>query len=195
MQLECMYFLHYRKILNKNLTQLYYMQAAFYLAEWCISNKQKILGKNILELGSGVGLTGLTVINFCEPKSYYFSDCHPLVLKTLEENIRLNLIEEKKDNSWKEMLNSDKLEFENSNKAYSTKIFIENLNWEEIKSKVGQIPVDLVIAADILYDSSNFEALASGLKELIYNSVEYAIVVATIRNESTVEKFLNILGK
>lgn len=157
-------------------------------------NKHKLLGKNILELGSGVGLTGLTIVNYCEPKTYYFSDCHPLVLNTLEENVKFNLIDKQKNVCWKEIVSIDGLQLENTNSSKKIKVCIKNLNWEEIKTKVKQIELDLVIAADILYDSSNFEALASGLNEMIHNTVEYAIVVATIRNKSTVDKFLNILG-
>lgn len=180
--------------LRINLFFIHCKQAAFYLAEWCILNKQKILGKNILELGSGVGLTGLTVINFCEPSTYIFSDCHPLVLKTLEENVRFDLIQKPKKTSWKETAWDNELNFENTDPTKKIKVCIKNLNWEEIKLKTKQMQVDLVVAADILYDSSNFEALASGISEMFRYNIESAIIVTTIRNESTIKTFLNILG-
>lgn len=44
----------------------------------------------MLELGSGVGFTGLVICKTCNPKTYVFSDCHHGVLKQLTENIRLN---------------------------------------------------------------------------------------------------------
>ena len=46
----------------------------------------------MLELGSGVGLTGITICRSCSPKRFVFSDCHPRVLQTLEDNVRLNAV-------------------------------------------------------------------------------------------------------
>jgi hypothetical protein len=45
----------------------------------------------VLELGSGVGLTGLCVSLHSKPSSYWFSDCHPAVLCLLQFNILLNV--------------------------------------------------------------------------------------------------------
>ena len=47
--------------------------------------------RNILELGSGLGFTGLGICGVGSPASYAFSDCHDEVLHTLEENILLNV--------------------------------------------------------------------------------------------------------
>ena len=44
----------------------------------------------ILELGSGLGLTGLVISMTCQPKKYIFSDCHEQVLQKLAANIVLN---------------------------------------------------------------------------------------------------------
>ena len=43
-----------------------------------------------MELGSGVGFTGLVICKTCNPKTYIFSDYHHCVLKQLTENIHLN---------------------------------------------------------------------------------------------------------
>ena len=165
------------------------------MAEWCSFNKKEIQGKNVLELGSGVGLTGLTVIKLCEPKIYYFSDCHPIVLRTLEENVRLNLLENKNDILWKEVLSNDRIEVEKINVNANMKVKIMSLKWVDInKLNIEQLKIDIVIAADILYDNSTFESLALGLKELVFKGVCYAIVAVTVRNESTLSEFICILG-
>lgn len=177
---------------------LNFKQAAFHLAEWCVRNKQELERKRVLELGSGVGLTGLTAVNFCAPKTYYFSDCHPTVLKTLEENVRLNLLRKDSKRSWKEVLSNDRIEFEKvaTDKSKEVKVKVINLKWEEIdESRAEQMGIDVVIAADVLYDNSTFDALARGLKQLMCKAVNYAIIAATVRNESTLLDFLNILGK
>jgi len=67
------------------------LKAALALAEWCLSNCKFLHNKHVLELGSGVGLTGLCVSLRCKPSSYWFSDCHPAVLSMLQSNILLNV--------------------------------------------------------------------------------------------------------
>lgn len=44
-----------------------------------------------MELGSGIGFTGLAVCKNCGPASYTFSDCHNQVLCRLASNIHRNL--------------------------------------------------------------------------------------------------------
>ena len=46
----------------------------------------------MLELGSGLGLTGLVISKMCQPNKYIFSDCHEQVLQKLAANIILNYI-------------------------------------------------------------------------------------------------------
>ena len=45
----------------------------------------------MLELGSGLGLTGISMLKQCQCKSYTFTDCHTQVLYLLARNIQLNL--------------------------------------------------------------------------------------------------------
>ena len=47
--------------------------------------------RNVLELGSGLGLTGLSIVKQCHCKSFTFTDCHTQVLYLLARNIQLNL--------------------------------------------------------------------------------------------------------
>lgn len=69
-------------------------QASHFLAKWCSENTSNLQGKVILELGSGLGLTGLAVIQNCQPSSYTFTDVHDAVLKMLLENVNINLSNE-----------------------------------------------------------------------------------------------------
>lgn len=47
--------------------------------------------KKLLELGSGVGLTGISVILSCYPSEYIFTDNHDTVLNLIRENVSTSL--------------------------------------------------------------------------------------------------------
>ncbi len=46
--------------------------------------------RTILELGCGVGLTGLVALHCCRPKSYTFTDSNENVLNKVKENLQIN---------------------------------------------------------------------------------------------------------
>ena len=46
-----------------------------------------LTGKSILELGSGVGLTGVLLAASGLPRHVVCSDCHPRVLEALRRNV------------------------------------------------------------------------------------------------------------
>ena len=43
-----------------------------------------------MELGCGVGLTGLVTLHCCRPKSYTFTDSNEKVLNKVKENLQIN---------------------------------------------------------------------------------------------------------
>ncbi|OXB59265.1 hypothetical protein ASZ78_007786 [Callipepla squamata] len=90
-------------IISQGTTGLVTWDAALHLAEWAAENpavfSNRVLintyftpltFRTVLELGSGVGFTGLAICKTCNPKTYIFSDYHHCVLKQLRENIHLN---------------------------------------------------------------------------------------------------------
>lgn len=147
----------------------------------------------MLELGCGVGLTGMNVISLCSPKQYIFSDYHPAVLDMLCENIKLNFLSSKQcelldicDATSRIKL---QLKYQQSN------VQVVELRWEDIDKYVtkSSSQPDIIIAADILYESNSFASLALGLKRLV-TSNNYAVFAATVRNEDTIAQFLKQLG-
>lgn len=186
-------------IISQGTTGLCTWQAASKLAEWCLMNKSSLMNKKILELGSGIGLTGLTVINTCSPKQYTFSDCHPIVMNLLFKNLVTNFSNRANFEQFSTKENSDEsFEFEGKFNR-QTEVRAVNLKWEEMNNYLidnnDGVP-EVVIAADVLYDSSNFSALANALEILlIHHQCDYAIIAATVRNSNTIRQFLNQLDK
>lgn len=168
------------------------MQAASVLSEWCIENKTKLDGKVILELGSGVGLLGLSVIRTCSPKQYIFTDGHVKVLSLLCRNVITNLTS---DLNMEDVEVNDKLNLRLMHNK--TEVMIKYLLWEDIQRWIRETDIkpDIILAADILFDSSVFAPLVCGLKEILSLHKIQGYIAATVRNESTIDAFFNQLGK
>ncbi|XP_066253405.1 protein-lysine N-methyltransferase EEF2KMT-like [Euwallacea similis] len=182
-------------LISDGTTGLRTWQASLALAEWCLINKDVLSKKKFLELGSGIGLTGLVVSLHCQPKTYIFSDCHSSVLDALAKNIIVNC---------KELMHAFEKETINNRLILEKrlengpKISVLKLPWEEIDEsvcdKLGKL--DFILAADIVYDSSLFGALIKGLRCLYLNcKVEEVVFACTERNPDTLSCFLQELGK
>lgn len=66
------------------------------LADWALFNKQMFFKKHVLELGAGVGFTGITIAKYCAIESMTMSDHHPEVLQVICDNIEINFQSAKK---------------------------------------------------------------------------------------------------
>ncbi|XP_057652196.1 protein-lysine N-methyltransferase EEF2KMT [Diorhabda carinulata] len=185
-------------LISDGTTGLRTWQASLALSEWIIQNKNVFDDKNVLELGSGVGLTGLVLKQVCSVNNIYLTDCHEAVLGTLVENVKLNLL----NNG-----NEDNVYYQNPYKRSqsrfvhtdnNTTIQVLNLPWEKVSSDICEElgTIHKVIAADIIYDDFLFEPLVTTLKCLKENcSVEEFIFACTERNPVTLEKFLELISK
>jgi hypothetical protein len=65
-------------------------EAGAALAEFLIIRPDLIKDKSILELGAGVGLTGIVISGLCEPKSVHLTDYTDATLINMEHNISIN---------------------------------------------------------------------------------------------------------
>lgn len=82
--------------------------------------------RTVLELGSGVGLTGVALCRSCRPSRYVFSDCHASVLQRLRDNVRLNGL----------------------TAGTRPPVSVEEIDWSEVtEERLKQIGADVVIAA------------------------------------------------
>lgn len=67
-------------------------KAGLFMAEVCASVPQLFWGRSILELGSGTGITGITLASICNASKVYATDFHDEVLRNLENNVCVNML-------------------------------------------------------------------------------------------------------
>lgn len=71
-----------------------------------------------------------------------------------------------------------------------------DLPWENVDENIKKsLNIDIVIAADVIYDSSLFPALINALKLLLNTANCYGIIAMTIRNETTINEFFKQLSE
>ncbi|XP_065200765.1 putative protein N-methyltransferase FAM86B2 isoform X2 [Planococcus citri] len=168
-------------------TGLSVWQAGKMLADYCLKNIHSFEKQNVLELGCGVGLTGLAVIFACKPSSYCFTDIHEKVLNYLESNIKLNVA------ITRCLTEANISYFESSD--VETKISIINLPWENVDSNLtDSIKPDIILAADVVYDTTLFHPFCRAVNEFVRRNKEVRILIAcTVRNSLTLEEFCLVL--
>ncbi|XP_077275759.1 protein-lysine N-methyltransferase EEF2KMT [Temnothorax americanus] len=190
--LSCITLKESINLISEGTTGLCSWQGAVVLSQWCAENKGQFFGKNVLELGCGVGLTGMSVISVCSPKQYVFSDCHPTVLGMLCENVKLNFLLNER---CKLLKTSETSRLKLQLKYEQIDIQVIDLKWEDTDKYIseGSSQPDIIIAADILYENNSFGSLTSGLRHFLTSS-NFAIIAAIIRNEDTISQFLELLG-
>ncbi|XP_039971615.1 protein-lysine N-methyltransferase EEF2KMT isoform X2 [Xiphias gladius] len=155
-------------LISEGTTGLVTWEAALYLAEWALDHQQAFSGRTVLELGSGVGLTGITICRSCSPDRFVFSDCHPSVLQKLRANVQLNGLTEQK----------------------SPRVSVEELDWTAAtEEQFRQIGADAVIAADVVYDPDVVGSLVELLSKILRSSSPDVLICSTIRNPETYSGF------
>ncbi|XP_038161559.1 protein-lysine N-methyltransferase EEF2KMT [Cyprinodon tularosa] len=151
-------------LISEGTTGLVTWEAALHLAEWALENQQLFSGRSVLELGSGVGLTGIAVCCSCDPLRFVFSDCHPAVLQKLRENVRLNGFGEQT----------------------SPAVSVEELDWTTAtEEQIRRIGADVVLAADVVYDPEAAGSLAALMLKILSCGPAEVYVCSTVRNPQT----------
>ena len=169
--------------------------AAVTLSNYIFNNPDVFNDKSVLEIGSGCsGLVGLALLKSSRCKQVFLSDCHDTVVNKLIENINLNL-----ERSNIKNLESSLLIRQHSY-INNCEMGILNLAWEDIienqKELIRKCKINMILAADIVYDTSIFKALVSCLKilfNLYCDSTLQFILSQTIRNRETFNEFCELL--
>jgi len=151
--------------------------AGYYLVELCFAYPQLIQGKRVLELGSGVGLTGVC-LNKLDPASVVLTDYEEAgpasILSNLRDNIELNC-------------------------PGSSAVSFSALDWCSCSAQELQqlaAATDLVLAADVVYCPELVTPLVNVLRTLVTCTPDHpveALVAATLRNPTTLASFVQAL--
>ncbi|KAJ8722578.1 hypothetical protein PYW07_003758 [Mythimna separata] len=175
-----------RNLVVNGTTGLKTWEAALMLSDWALCNQDKFENKTVLELGSGVGFTGITIGKLCNLKSLILTDCHDEVLKTISENISINFPHCKQET------NKDITFF----KAEDKSLGVMQLDWNAIKDLPNSIVPDILIGADIVYDPSILKPLSNVIQTFCARNKDLEVYIASvIRNEETFNGFLKTLDE
>ncbi|CAH1794036.1 unnamed protein product [Owenia fusiformis] len=192
--------------ISKGTTGLSTWPAAQYLAEWALENPEVFSKRRVLELGSGLGLTGLSIYKTCQPSSFTFSDCHSAVIASLKSNILTNLedmpkVDEKlstNEDISHRLTKCGTCEIVHDLLKSNKQVSVMDLDWGDTDSWVLEhMNPDIIIAADVVYDVSIVPNLVNVIKKLLLNkhSTHHpeAYIASTVRNEDTRNAFLECL--
>lgn len=103
-----------------------------------------------MELGSGIGFTGIAICKTCNPKTYIFSDHHHGVLQQLAENICLNGFVLESETTQRIQTETGGQEAEATN-YQNPKLVVAELDWGSVTGKqLLDLQPDVIIAAGTL---------------------------------------------
>ncbi|CAG0916313.1 unnamed protein product [Notodromas monacha] len=179
-----------RSIASDGSTGVHSWPAGVALANWCLQNTALLDGKIVLELGSGVGLTGLIAVKACNCRTYVFSDYHPQVFKKIRENLVMNnivcLVDKNDENGASEESDEDG---RGASPAPMKDIRVLRLDWRY----KGVMPsnLDFVIGSDLIFEPDLINPLVDTIDRLLQVCGPQctALIAVTERNPETVAKF------
>ncbi|XP_053813791.1 protein-lysine N-methyltransferase EEF2KMT isoform X2 [Vidua chalybeata] len=196
---ECVSLCESTALISGGTTGLLTWEAALHLAQWALQNPGLFRDRTILELGSGIGFTGIAICKTCQPGTFIFSDCHPRVLRQLRENIQLNGFIPEPDVTCSTQTESQGQEVEGQN-CQNPKVIVAELDWGSVTEKqLLGLRADVVIAADVVYDPEIILALIGMLQKLSTSRADRkapeVFIASTIRNPDTYQLFQAELDK
>ncbi|KAH8315472.1 hypothetical protein KR074_003726 [Drosophila pseudoananassae] len=165
---------------SEGTTGLCTWEAALALADYILQHKDVVSGKNVVELGAGAGLLGillkLPALGLHTGQVLLTDGSEPCV-QLMRENIALNF--DTKDEA-AEVPQAEILRWD----------AVVKFPWENYAK------TDLLLAADVIYDDSQFDALLGALDYLyIQRSNQLEMLLAsTVRNVDTLHKFMTELN-
>ncbi|CAH0406401.1 unnamed protein product [Chilo suppressalis] len=161
-------------------------EAALMLVDWALCNKEVFRNKYVLELGSGVGFTGVAIAKFCPLDTILMSDFHYDVLNMAEQNINVNFpCSQSQTTTYAKMFTTAETK---------VNIGVMNLDWTDISDLSEELCPDIIIGADIVYDPTILKPLCEVFEWFFKKNKNIVIIIAgIIRNEDTFEQFSRMI--
>jgi len=153
-------------------------EAALHFSTYLPQNPSLISGKSVLELGAGTGLLSILCAKYLRASHVLCTDGSESVVEALPTNLYLNGLEGSSVIRTGELIWGHAL------------VGTEDAQWNSGRK------IDVVLGADLTYDSAGFPALISTFNELIGLNPEVKILItATVRNERTFKRFVETCSK
>ena len=109
------------------------------MSRYILNNLENFEGKTVIELGSGTGIVGLTLLKYSDAARVYFTDYTERITDLLQKNISMQTIK-------------------------ASEVYVELVDWtkqETWQSILALDKIDHVIATDVVYDGSPYGDLAN----------------------------------
>ena len=171
-------------------------EAGACLAEFLLSHPDLIRDKKVIELGAGVGLTGIVAAGLCRPMHLHMTDYTEACLDNMKDSISVNEdwlhrqgVNVDCDERCRK-LTSGYLEWTECAENDNENIAMETPTSVPFKLSEAQV----LLAADVVYDVCQIPDLVRCVKVLLSSSRDAKAIFATpFRNEKTFDLFTNQL--
>ena len=147
---------------------LHLWEASVVLTRYCLQNKNIFKNKNIIELGTGCGLLGISILKQISDISHYsFSDYQDSVLDNLKSNIKLNKIK--------------------SDGKYD----IIKLDWRDY-DKIN-LKYDIILGSELIYMGACIQELAKSINKILKD--DGICMISMPEKRSMTNTFLDYIKK
>ena len=162
------------------------------LAEYFVEHPDLVRGKSVIEIGAGVGLTGLTIAGCCGAREVHLTDYTDACRVNLAHNISINRdwLEASKENP---MITQGYLEWS----SFVTLLGEDAGHEGQAQSSTNLFDeIDVLVAADVVYDVANLKHLVAVLRCFLQKTsgAKRAIFAITKRNMRTFDTFIELLN-
>ena len=153
-------------------------EAGLVLAELAVAHPERFAERSCLELGCGTGLSGI-LISRQRPKRLVLTDGNSETLDNLRFNLAVNAV---------------------AVDTADAAVLCSHFNWEVEPDSIALeilADVDVVVAADILYDPCTIRGLVRTLEFFLHDGAasREAVIVTAIRQEATLLGFVEAVQK
>mmetsp|Transcript_16458 Transcript_16458/g.23408 ORF Transcript_16458/g.23408 Transcript_16458/m.23408 type:complete len:295 (-) Transcript_16458:147-1031(-) len=175
-------------------TGLTLWRASNILCDYLCENPQIVKGKNILELGAGLGLCGI-LANKIGARKVVMTDGDTDALSGMRQNVNLNTCTSDKDRlpSSNHSLKCHQLRWGQDIGRFKVKILHDNdlecadINQTGVKSESSDYRFDVIMGSDIIYVEEIIEPLFDTVTQLLSHSNDAVFLLAYARRNVKID--------